>query len=313
MRPPAKQQDPIRAPLNEILGSQGAVRVLRVLSGAKEPIARSRVAQRASLNPSGVRRILDRLAETGLVDIIGSGRNVAVKLRQKHPLSKPLQSLFRAETSIFDQVVRSARLALPATDLEGAVIWIESSPARSPGTVDVGVLAGPADLERIVLAVQDALEGLEDELAMHFVVHGYTDADMTAAGGQRERLEEVTVLRGWIPAPWRHEPEGPFSTHALLDQHALLLAEAIAEALPNDPSLIDRAKAWIDGRLESSSPRVAPELKEWRRILSQLSLRQIQALLTEDSERADRLRQSRPFLDALSSAERAEILKGRAE
>ena len=96
MRPPAQQQDPLRAPLNEILGSEGAVRVLRVLSDAKEPIARSRVAQRALLNPSGVHRILDRLADTGLVEIFGSGRNVAVQLRQQHPLSKPLQALFLA-------------------------------------------------------------------------------------------------------------------------------------------------------------------------------------------------------------------------
>jgi len=310
MRPPAIQQDPLRTPLNEILGSEGAVRVLRVLSDAREPMARTTVARRALLNPSGVRRLLDRLALTGLLEIVGSGRNQVVQLRNRHPLAEPLRSLFRAEHSIFDRVVESARLALSGQNLANAAVWIESHSTRSPGTVDIGVLAEAADLEGIVAAVQGALEALEDELAMHFVVHGYTDADRSAGGDQRWRLENVTLLHGWIPALWRDELDGPIATHRVLDQNARRLAGAIAEALPNDPSLIDRATEWIDKRLESVSPRGAHELNEWRRILSQLSLRQIQALLTEDSERADRLRQSLPFLDVLSGNERAEILKG---
>ena len=309
MRPPAIQQDPLRTPLNEILGSEGAVRVLRVLSDSQGPMARATVAQRAALNPSGVRRILDRLAQMGLVEVMGSGRNQAVRLRSRHPLAEPVRSLFHAEHSIFDQIVRAARLALSEEEIGGAAIWIESSSARSPGTVDVGVLADPADLERIVSAVQVALEALEGELAMHFVVHGYTDADRSAGGDQRWRLEDVTLLHGWIPALWRGERNGPIATHRVLDENARLLAEAIAEVLPNDPSLIDRATKWINERLQAASPRGAHELREWQRILSQLSLRQIQSLLTEDSERADRLRQSLPFLDVLSSSERTELLK----
>ena len=310
MRPPAKQQDPLRAPLNEILGSEGAVRVLRVLSDAQEPMARTAVARRALLNPSGVRRILDRLAQTGLVEVIGSGRNQAVRLRERHPLAESLRSLFQAEKSTFGRVVESVRRALSGEDLGNTAVWIESPSTRSPGTVDVGVLAEPAALEGSMSAVQDSLEALEGELAMHFVVHGYTDADMVAAGDQRWRLEDITLLNGWIPARWRHDPDGPIVTHQVLDQHARLLAEAIAKALPNDPSLIGRATEWIDKRLESASPRGAHELNESRRILSQLSLSQIQALLTEDSERADRLRQSLPFLDVLSGSERAELLRG---
>ena len=310
MRPPSRRQDPLRTPLNDILGSVGAVRVLRVLSDAREPIGRTRVARRALLNPSGVRRTLDRLAEAGLVEIVGSGRNQAVRLRSKHPLAGPLRELFSAERETFDRTVESARAAFADAMLTATAIWIESPAARSPGTVDVGVLAAPGALAGAMTTVQRHFEKVEDETASHFFIHGYTDADRVAGGDQQRRLEDVTLLHGWIPRQWRAEKAGPIVSHRTLDQHARRLAEAIAKSLPNDPSLIERTREWIDKRLESASERESHELREWRRVLSQLSIRQIQALLTEDSERADRLRQSLPFPETLSATELVQLMEG---
>ncbi|MFQ5743510.1 MAG: hypothetical protein ACE5HV_07965 [Acidobacteriota bacterium] len=283
--------------------------MLRVLANAVEPMGRTRAARRALLNASGARRILDQLAEAGLVEIVGSGRNQAVRLRDRHPLSEPLRLLFRAEREIFERTVESARRAFAQATLAATAIWIESPSARSPGTVDLGVLAHPTALENAMSAVQSHFEAVEEETAMHFVVHGYSDADRVVIGDQRQRLEEVTLLYGWIHPRWRAEEDGPIVSHRMLDQHARRLAEAIAEALPNDPSLIERTKEWIDRRLESVNAQDAHELGEWRRILSQLSIRQIQALLTEDSERADRLRQSLPFVEALSRSELAQLVR----
>ncbi len=310
MRPPARRQDPLRTPLNDILGSVGAVRVLRILSDAREPIGRTQVARRALLNPSGVRRILDQLAELGLVEIVGSGRNQAVRLRPQHPLSEPLRELFRAERDIFDRTVEAARRAF-ADDMHAATaVWIESPAARSPGTVDVGVLATPGALAGAMDAVEHHFEKVGEENASHFFIHGYTDADRAAGGDQEDRLADVTLLHGWIPRRWRAEAAGPIVSHRTLDQHARRLAEAIAKSLPNDPSLITRTTEWIDKRLESASTRESHALKEWRRVLSQLSIRQIQALLIEDSERADRLRQSLPFPETLSPTELAHLMAG---
>jgi DNA-binding IclR family transcriptional regulator len=93
MRPPASKQDPLRTPLNQIFGSEGNVRVLRVLAFATEPIGRTRVARRAELNPSGVRRTLDRLAELGIVEAIGSGRGQSVRLRERYRLAGRIRFL----------------------------------------------------------------------------------------------------------------------------------------------------------------------------------------------------------------------------
>lgn len=283
--------------------------MLRVLAEARQPMGRTRVARRALLNASGVRRTLDGLAEAGIVAIIGSGRNRSVRLRQRHPLAGPLRSLFQAEQKSFERIVDAAREALAEEELPVTAVWIESPSVRSPGIVDIGVLAAPSVLETAVASVDRYFQMLEEEQALHFVVHGYTDADRSAPGDQRERLERITLLYGWVPFEWRAEEGGPIATHRQADQVALRVAEAISEMLPTDPSLVDRALEWIDGRLATASEREAHELREWRRILSRLSVPQIQAFLTEESERADRLRQSLPFVGALSRTERAELLK----
>jgi DNA-binding transcriptional ArsR family regulator len=308
MRHPARHQDPLRAPLNEILGSQGAVRVLRVLAASKQPMGRTQVARRAELNASGVRRTLNQLAAAGVLETVGSGRSQVVRLRDEHPLSTPLRSLFRAERDLFDRTVGEARRAFADMELPVTAIWIESPDARSPGTVDVGVLADPEFLDASVAAIQRHLEAAEKALQMHFVVRGYTDADRFVGGDQLGRLQSVTLLHGWIPVEWRGEEGGPILTHEDLDRRARRLAQAIAALLLNDPSLVERAREWVDRRLAAADDRAEHELDEWHRILSRLSVTQIQALLTEDTERADRLRQSLPFLDVLSASERAQLM-----
>lgn len=313
MRNPAQPQDPLRTPLNEILGSVGAVRVLRVLAATDRPIGRTQVARRAELNPSGVRRTLKRLADVGIVEFLGSGRNQAVRLRDQHPLSRDLRSLFRAERDLFDRTIEEARRAFARMDLPATAIWIENPDTRSPGTVDVGVLAAPNVLEASVAKVQRHLEAVEDHLQMHFVVHGYTDADRLVGGEQTRRLQNVKLLHGWIPVAWRNDGGGPISTHEELSRRTQRLAKAVAALLPSDPSLVERAREWVDRRLAGADERTQPELYEWHRILSRLSIPQIQAVLTEDSERAERLRQSLPFLDVLSAGERADVVREGSE
>ena len=85
---------------------------------------------------------------------------------------------------------------------------------------------------------------------------------------------------------------------------------AIADLLPNDPSIVDRARHWIETRLKVAGRRDTGDLKEWSRILDELSLQQIQAFLRENSERAHRLRQSLPFTEVLTPSERRRLLKG---
>jgi hypothetical protein len=79
------------------------------------------------------------------------------------------------------------------------------------------------------------------------------------------------------------------------------LAAHIATRIAADPTIIDRAVEWLD-----PSKRA---LAEWRSVLTSLSSRQVEALLLEESERADRLRQSLPFVDVLTPEDRAAVFR----
>jgi len=313
MRPPATSQNPLRTPLNQIFGSEGNVRILRVLAFATEPMGRTRVARRAELNPSGVRRALDQLAELGLVEAIGSGRNLSVRLRERHPLAGEIRYLFGSEKGLFDRIVRAAREAFAQRDFPATAVWIENPESQVPGTVHIGVLGSPDVVDEAATDVRTHFEEVGRELATHFVIHPYTDADLVALGdGEGERLRDLTLLHGWLPQEWHVSSGGPVRSHHYLEERARMLSTRIAELLPNDPSIVDRTATWLDGRLQVADGREREDLKEWRRILGELSIQQIQAFLREKSERADRLRQSLPFVEVLTPAERREILQSAA-
>ena len=99
--------------------------------------------------------------------------------------------------------------------------------------------------------------------------------------------------------------EGIYSDHRCLDERSLALHRRIAEKVLADPALLDKARdnlrRWqqIEG-----SPKLA--LAEWEQILGGPT-DQIAQFLTEQSERATRLRQSSPFAGVLSEAERKAI------
>jgi hypothetical protein len=84
------------------------------------------------------------------------------------------------------------------------------------------------------------------------------------------------------------------------------LAEAVAEKIRRDPSLLKRARRnlarWKERR--TTWPRC---LEEWEEILSDLPVEDVLALLVEDSEEGRRRRQSSPFTGILSAAERRAI------
>lgn len=310
MRPTNAKQDPLKAPLNQILASEVNVRILRELSATEHPMGRATVARRARLNASGVRRSLDRLARLGLVEITGSGRNQAVGLRDRHPLAQPLRQLFQAEREIYERLVKAVQAAVMEGDSLAQAVWLESPEERSPGTVDVGVLATPDHIDDAVRSVEAGLQALAPEIVTSFVVHGYTDADLLVADAHTgRRLRDVTLLMGWIPSRWREPGGGPIRSHRDLEARSLEMGRWIADQLTNDPAILSNARHWIDRQLTARPGPGTRDLEEWKQILSDLSIRQIQSLLREDSPRATRLRQSSPFLEAMTAADLRRSMK----
>jgi hypothetical protein len=72
--------------------------------------------------------------------------------------------------------------------------------------------------------------------------------------------------------------------------------------------LVEAAAAYIERRMLTASGSERLELREWKTVLSTMSVPRICRLLVEESARGRRLRQSLPFLGALSPAEREQLL-----
>jgi hypothetical protein len=95
-------------------------------------------------------------------------------------------------------------------------------------------------------------------------------------------------------------------THQQIDQRSLAMAKAIVARIDNDPA---RAKATCQRWFRE---RPMPAVGEWLEILER-PWEEIRALLLDESERGQRLRQSDPFCGILTPQERWEIYRAHYE
>ena len=101
----------------------------------------------------------------------------------------------------------------------------------------------------------------------------------------------------------------PKDSHQFLDRLNLLYHREIAARLLADPeAVLNRARnnieRWMPVHVGSFSIHA---LEEWRNLLNTKSISELVAILTEDSDEGQRLRQSTPFAGILSEKEREEI------
>ncbi len=318
MRPPSNSHSALRAPLNDILGTEANVRILRVLVSTNVPMSKAAVARRAALNASGVGRSIDELTDRGIVESLGTGSRRLYQVRREHPLASPLADLFAAELARFESIVDGLRSAVQLLKPPPRAAWIQGPVAAGSDEPDdpviVGILASARSIDQTVEQLRAGVTDLEGAYDVTIPVHGLTSADFFALPeAERADLEETVPLLGPPPLALLSEAssdraESRTKSHEDLDRRALVLARAVAARLSADPSLIERAQKFIARRLREASARERKEHEEWGRILRTMSLARLKRFLVDPSERATRLRQSLPFVDALSRKE-LEVLK----
>jgi len=96
-------------------------------------------------------------------------------------------------------------------------------------------------------------------------------------------------------------------SHQWIDERSLALARATAEKLRRDAALFAVAQANLQRWKATLSPWPGA-LKEWEECIAS-GKEAVIALLTEDSPRGRRLRQSSPFVGVLTVAERNAIFR----
>lgn len=121
----------------------------------------------------------------------------------------------------------------------------------------------------------------------------------------RKKAEGLRNIGRWEPDGRGVDP-GFLSSHRILDARSLAMHCLIARRIAADPALLDVARRNLNhwqALADGAAPR---HLREWRQILAQ-PWPSIAALITEQSERAARLRQSSPFAGILTTAERRRV------
>lgn len=318
MRPPAEQQSALRYPLNYMLGTETAVRILRVLSTTEVPIGKSELARQADLNASGVRRALNQLIELGIVAEVGNTPHQPVRLCATNKFLQPLRHLFREEASRFEQVVESLRSMVAQLRPPPMSAWIQGPVTRGddkPGDpITLGVLTTAGDAADTRTQLLSLLPEFIKDPDLQVVPKIWTKADLAVLGEPREELDTAILLVAPNPLQLMKtqlESTGqvPRPLHQDMDRRALALAEAVEERITKNPDLVLKAAETIRQRLTSASEHEAHELREWLDVLEHKSVAQIRRLLLDPSERGVRLRQSLPFLDVLTESERRRILQ----
>ena len=322
MRSPSQSHSALRAPLSDILGTEVNVRIVRLLANTTVPMSKAAVARQTSLNESGVGRAVSELADLGIVESLGTGSHRLYRLRREHPLASALADLFAAELARFEAIIDGLRSRVQRLAPPPRAAWIQGPVATEsdePGDpVIVGILASAKGVDETVDQLRAGVSGLEQEYDVTISVQGLTSADLAALpDSQRADLEDTMPLLGRPPLELssgsRSRRTGTLTrSHEDLDRRALALAQAIAERLPEDPSLINRARKYISRRRPKASVHERKELDEWDRILRTMSLARLRRFLVDPSERATRLRQTLPFVGALSAREREAIMRKHA-
>ena len=323
MRRPATSQSALRAPLNRLLGTEASVRILRALTRAEEPLSASELAATTQLGLAGITKAVAGLIASGIVERVGTSTRSPSRIRGDHPLASAIRELFRREREQFERLVERLREAAAKVDPPPRAAWVQGPVAkgtdRAGDPVIIGILTSAATVDRSRAAFEEAIVALDREFGITLEVRALTAADLeTALPEDIAELRSVIVLLGPEPAalvssPAERKAGRPPRTrsHADADARARAFAVAIADRLATDPTLVPRARAFIASRVTKAAAGEQRELREWDRILRTMSTARLRRFLVDPGERATRLRQTLPFVGALTAEERERIARER--
>jgi DNA-binding transcriptional ArsR family regulator len=314
-------QSALRAPLNKVLGTETHVRIIRALDNIGVPIGIADLARHIEMDKAGVWRAASVLKELGVVESVGVGAQQSLQLRKQYPLNRPLATMFRAERTRFEKFIEALADVAKTLEPSPKSMWIEGPVATGhdqPGDpVVVGLLGTSSDVGRLAETFSRKTMKIQRRFDIAIEVRSLTSADLAVLDTQAiQSLADVILLLGPPPSAFSlnravvEDIRGLLPTlHKDREDQSFLLARAVSERILRDPTIVRRASAYLKRRLAVASPREAKELQEWQRVFQTYSISGLRKLLVDNSERGIRLRQSSPFLAALSPKERAELLQ----
>ena len=118
----------LSAPITDVIPGHRGV-VLAVLLRLREPVTGRELAAQAGVPTATARRIIDDLAEAGLVDLRPAGRALGVTLNRQHLAVPALEQLVGMRAMLIERL----RSSVAAWRLPAAAAWMFGSAARGDG------------------------------------------------------------------------------------------------------------------------------------------------------------------------------------
>lgn len=297
----SKLKSSVRYPLDYALGSEAQVRLLRVLlMHTKVPLSVSDSARLAGLTAAGARRALDRLRVAGFVRRVGSGHTPTYGVRDDAVGMRALAQAFEEEQTRYDRFLATLKDAVSIPEVTAA--WIEGLPVGPSDSVYVSAVAEVRAVSWIQDELRARLIGLEQVFDMIVEVAVYTRADVPTPPA------DAIMLWGVISGSQK-TGRSPAKTHEAATRRELLMSKEIADMVRRDPTLVDRARRHVIRLLNEEQGMARSDILEWRQLLESYSPDRVADLLSSESSRAERLRQSSPFFAVLTSSERDAVLE----
>jgi predicted nucleotidyltransferase len=207
MRPPSKPSSFFHHPLDQVLGTVAAVRLLRELSEHGGAISVTDLASRVGLSLSGAIRALERLQDLRVVEPVGTGRGSPFRLITENPLCLGLIALFDMEHRQTQSLYEAVQSFASQHEDEVLAVWLYGSVARSEekagSDVDILVVAWEASVSTVSDELSDLLLPLS-EWSMPISVVGVSPKDIEQmAVSEPEHWERIrkdaVVLAGKAP------------------------------------------------------------------------------------------------------------------
>lgn len=320
--PPKQKQPGLQKPLNQILGTESNVRILRVLAGTDVPVGAGELAKRAGLGRTSIYPTLEALEKTGILELVGAGRQRQIQFRRKHPFASPIIKLFYAESSHFENIILAMRRVLESIGPAIISAWIEGPSGHEEDPVSdsirLSILSDPRSIPDIGDFLSLSLGKVEEQFDVQVRVKLLTRSELASPNRTvLSKLRDAILVIGIPPTAFVESTSTRsrrnYLAHSDHDMISRRLGVAVAAKLRHDPGLISVALRHLSKRAKIASPQERRELNEWKRRLITMSPSRLQRFLVEPGEDAERLRQSLPSLDLLTPAERQAAVESRTD
>ena len=314
MRPVSEQNSAIKSPLNEILGYQANVRLLRCLFETDGGMSYSELAERTGLSLPGVHKVVSRMMTLGIIEFTGSGKRQQINIRNEYPLTDNLEELFKAEKRYYHSLITSLKEIIDRLEPQPRSAWIFGTLARGSDEygdpIRIGILGNIKKIDEITDQFREQLieSGIEQRFDVTIEVSGIVLADLKS--NETSYADEIIPLWGADPKHYLKntgEESNVIDSHQELDKRSKIDAKAWVELLQRHPEIIERTIKDLEERISQISSGEKKELQEWKHILKSMSHQRLKKFLESDSERSTRLRQSLPFWPVLKNKERNKL------